>query len=92
MQTMDQNEEHELGGHLVFRGGGLERSMHCYLPVLAEPGVLWLFPGGLPHCVTPVSSSGAGREGVGSAARISVAINFEEGEVLGVRTRELEAS
>ena len=86
-EVADEEEvEDELGGHLVFRGGSNERSVHCYLPVRAEPGVLWLFPGGLPHCVTPVSSSGAGEGVVGSAARISVAINFEEGEVLGVST------
>lgn len=88
----EDNEDDELGGgRLVFRGGGHERGVHCYLPVPAEPGVLWLFPGGLPHCVTPVSSSDAGGVGETSTARISVAINFEEGEVR-VRTRSASSS
>ena len=78
----------DVGGHLLFRAGGVRGSSHSFLAVPPEPGTMWLFPGGLPHCVMPFSDSGEAHAG-GPAApradrrdrhgdRISVAVNFEE--------------
>ena len=75
-----------LNGHLVFRGGmqrdGVDGETHSYLAVPPEAGALWIFPGTMPHCVFPrrrQAPSGSHREELSAAAaRISVAINFDE--------------
>tara|TARA_B100000795_G_scaffold215753_1_gene169618 strand:+ start:247 stop:630 length:384 start_codon:yes stop_codon:yes gene_type:complete len=78
----------DVGGHLLFRAGGVPGSTHSFLAVPPEPGTMWLFPGGLPHCVMPFMDGGEGHAG-GSGGhpgdmpgdygdRISVAINFED--------------
>lgn len=71
----------DLGGHLIFRAGGIQGSSHSFLPVPPEPGTLWLFPGSFPHCVLPFISSDEERTGGGDQqahGRISVAINFDD--------------
>ena len=74
----------DVGGHLLFRAGGVRGSTHSFLAVPPEPGTMWLFPGGLPHCVMPFSDSdeahagGPGEPPADLGDRISVAVNFEE--------------
>ena len=78
----------DVGGHLLFRAGGVQGSTHSFLAVPPEPGTMWLFPGGLPHCVMPFVDSGEGHAGGpgghpgdmpgDNGSRISVAINFED--------------
>ena len=74
----------DVGGHLLFRAGGVRGSTHSFLAVPPEPGTMWLFPGGLPHCVMPFSDSGEAHAGgpgeprADRGDRISVAVNFEE--------------
>jgi len=79
----------DVGGYLLFRAGGVQGSTHSFLAVPPEPGTMWLFPGGLPHCVMPFVDSGEGHaRGPGGhhpgdmpgdyGDRISVAINFED--------------
>jgi len=65
-----------------------EATSHTYMAVPPTPGTFWLFPGMVPHCVFPVapgegqaeSRRGGERssaEAGDSAARISIAINFQ---------------
>ena len=76
----------DVGGYLLFRAGGVQGSTHSFLAVPPEPGTMWLFPGGLPHCVMPFVDSGEGHAGGPGGHhpgdmpgdRISVAINFED--------------
>ena len=79
-------------GHLVFRGGARcpltggdpdaasTGASHTYLAVPPTPGTLWLFPGGVPHCVFASSSTicerSASQDCVDNVCRISVAMNF----------------
>ena len=74
----------DVGGHLLFRAGGVQGSTHSFLAAPPEPGTMWLFPGGLPHCVMPFSDGGEAHAGgpreppADLGDRISVAVNFEE--------------
>lgn len=70
-------------GHLIFRGGPRSSSRRCsctntYFACPPEPGMLWLFPGSIPHCVLPFGETEVeGRaEDPQHAVRVSVAINL----------------
>eukprot|EP00966_Prymnesium_polylepis_P019009 438205-Prymnesium_polylepis.1 len=86
--------DEDCSGRLVFRGGpakmrrgggAVEWSSHTFLAVPPVPGMLWLFPGKIPHAVMPAppvfheSESNTMREASSAPCpRISVAANFWE--------------
>ena len=67
-----------LAGRLVFRGARISgTASHSYLAVPPEPGSLWLFSGGIPHCVMPFVPAARGAPGA-LQPRVSVAINLTD--------------